>query len=203
MVQRSTLTFDHSSLFIRCHFSLLRKGVNRTLPQLQHQHRTTPFFCMMARGTGISSLFVELWMAIASYLSNQDLAHLTYTSVHLLDIIRPLLYRSVELDAFNATEPLALLARDATLAKCVIMLTLQRTPDSYSSGGSDDDEESEPENSPPSSDLPSLINLDALANLTSLRHILLYGAIFRNALEQNEFGKALSVGIPLQQLAMI
>jgi hypothetical protein len=127
-------------------------------------------------------------MLIASSVpTRNDLAHLCITSSRLLHIVRPYLYRNVEIEASgpqcNASYVLTLLARDKPLAKRVIELTLERRPPPGHEYFPDDDD--------PQS-RPSLINLDALANMVSLKHVALYGPVFRNAHEQNEFGRVLS-----------
>src|SRR5262245_27203919 len=131
---------------------------------------------------------LELWIPIASNLSNtNDLAHLCITSSRFFHIVRPFLYRNVKIKAVgsqsNASNVLELLARDKALAKCVIRLTLERhspSTDHYTR--------------------PSLIDPDALANMVSLQHVVLYGLVFTHVHEQLDFGRALA-NISLDELA--
>jgi hypothetical protein len=139
-------------------------------------------------------------MLVASNLSTtNDLAHLCITSSRLFHIVRPFLYRSIVIKATgyesDASHVLALLARDKSLAKYVVQLTLERCR-------------------PPNETLlmydipqirPSLVNVDALTNMVSLKHVTLYGPVFRNAHEQNEFGRVLAPGsgISLVELTYI
>jgi hypothetical protein len=51
-------------------------------------------------------------------------------------------------------------------------------------------------------DLPCLINVGTLANMTSLKRIKFSGNVFRNELEQNEFAHTLA-GILLKQLTCL
>lgn len=147
-----------------------------------------------------SSLPSELWMQIASGISiPNDLAHLCVTSSRFLHIVRPYLYRNVKIKVVgpqsNASHVLELLAHDKPLAKCVIELTLERCQPPGQKYVPDDDPQSQ----------PSLINLDALANMVSLKHVTLYGPVFRNAHEQNEFGCVLAPGsnISLEELTYV
>jgi hypothetical protein len=137
------------------------------------------------------SLPTELWLLIVTSLeSRSDLAHLSCTSSSLLRIVRPILYRSVSLTArVQGTDPsytLALLARDEALAKSVVELKLNRPISRYSSSHS----------------MHNLVNPDALANLVSLRHIVIRGSVFLTPHEQYEFGRVLA-DIPLEDLAYI
>jgi hypothetical protein len=115
------------------------------------------------------------------------------TCSQIFHIIRPFLYRNVVIEAdghqSNASHVLALLAHDKSLAKCVVQLTLKHIqPPGYVY---------DPQITP-----PSLINVDALTNMVSLQHVALYGPVFLNAHEQNEFGRVLA-GIPLDELTYI
>jgi F-box domain len=136
------------------------------------------------------SLPTELWLLIIASLSPSDLAHLSCTSSPLLRIVRPILYRSVSLTArVRGPDPsytLALLARDEELAKSVVELKLDRSISRYSASHS----------------MHSLVNPDALANLVSLRHIVIRGSVFLTPHEQHEFGRVLA-GIPLEDLTYI
>jgi hypothetical protein len=143
----------------------------------------------------MSLLPTELWILVASCLSKPDLAHMSIASSRFLSIIRPLLYYDVEVKAeghkSNASVILSLLAQNKSLARWVVKLKLIRVA-SYVS-----DRELE--------DLPTLIDLDVLTNLRSLKSITLHGPIFRNAIEQSEFGRVLAVGsgIPLEELVYV
>jgi hypothetical protein len=148
-----------------------------------------------------SSLPSELWLLVASGLSStNDLAHLCNTSSRLLRIVRPFLYRIVEIQAAghqsNASDTLALLAHDKSLAKCVVELIIERCPPPGQEHFPDDDD---PQTR------PNLINVDALKSMVSLKHVALYGPVFRNAHEQNEFGRVFSPesGIPLEKLTYV
>jgi hypothetical protein len=137
-------------------------------------------------------------MLVASNLSTtNDLAHLCITSSRLFHIVRPFLYRNVVIKATghqsNASHVLALLAHDKSLAKYVVQLTLERRrPPGYFSYYDSQTQVTR----------PSLINVDALTNMVSLQHVALYGPVFLNAHEQNEFGRVLA-GIPLDELTYI
>ena len=144
---------------------------------------------------GTPSLPPELWILIASdpCLFKADLARLCAASSHLLNVVRPLLYRAVHLEAvdyeFSSAETLVLLAKDKSLAKCVVELTISRRLKSdhclnYLQN------------------LPCLVHVDALANMISLKHITLSDHIFRNAVEQSEFARALAC-IPLEQFSYL
>jgi hypothetical protein len=139
----------------------------------------------------ISSLPTELWILVASYISKPGLACLGVTSSHFLSIIRPLLYHDIEVKAeghrSNASVILNLLSQNESLARRVVKLKLTRFANVP-------DHELE--------DLPALIDLDALTNMVSLKCITLSGPVFRNPLEQIEFGRVLAVesGIPLEEL---
>ncbi|KIM75157.1 hypothetical protein PILCRDRAFT_827586 [Piloderma croceum F 1598] len=137
------------------------------------------------------SLPTELWLlVVASLDSRSDLAHLSCTSSPLLRIVRPILYRSVSLTArVQGTDPsytLALLARDEALAKSVVELKLNRPISRYLTSHS----------------MHNLVNPAALANLVSLRHIVIRGSVFLTPHEQHEFGRVLA-DIPLEDLAYI
>jgi hypothetical protein len=150
----------------------------------------------MSSTPSVSLLPTELWILVASYLSKPDLAHMSIASSRLLSIIRPLLYYDVEVKAeghkSNASVILSLLAQNKSLARWVVKLKLIRVVAGYVP-----DRELE--------DLPTLIDLDVLTNLSSLRGITLHGPVFRNALEQSEFGRVLAVGsgIPLEELVYV
>jgi len=122
----------------------------------------------------------ELWLLIAQCLSLADLTCLILTSSRLLSIIRPALYRAVHLHTglrcANVTQTLALLVRDKELARRVVQLDLT----AYFGRG-------------------TLVDLDALMNLVSLKQVKLYGGVFRSAVEQREFGRVLA-SIPLEEL---
>jgi hypothetical protein len=144
------------------------------------------------------SLPTELWLLIVSGLSSpSDLAHLSATSSRLLHIVRPFLFRKVEVKAVrrrsNASGVLALLDRDKSLARCVVDLTLERCLLPGETQHRDIQSH------------PSLINVGALANLVSLKHVALYGPVFRNEHEQLEFGRVLSPGsgIALEELTYV
>jgi hypothetical protein len=143
-----------------------------------------------------SALFTvlpELWLQIVTSLSRSDLSRLSVTCRRLLHIIRPILYQSVSLtEDCSDTDPtptLALLARDTDLAKCVVELRLDKrsifvttlTQHRYR---------------------PSLINIDTLANLLSLKRIVICGIIFRTAIEMREFGRVLCE-LPLEDFTFI
>jgi hypothetical protein len=119
---------------------------------------------------------------------------LSITSPGLLHIIRPILYRKIEVKAIgyhsNASGVLQLLARDKPLARCVIELKLEQC---LLPGEKFLDE------GPPR---PRLIYLGALANMVSLKRIILYGSIFLSEFEQIEFARALApgLGIELEEL---
>jgi hypothetical protein len=89
----------------------------------------------------------------------------------------------------DPTPTLALLARDTDLAKCVVELKLDRksiflttlTQHRYR---------------------PSLINIDTLANLLSLKSIVICGMISRTAMELREFGQVL-YELPLEDFTFI
>jgi hypothetical protein len=140
------------------------------------------------------SLPAELWRLIASdpCLFKWDLAHLSASSFHLLHVIRPFLYHTVHIKAvnreFRLAETLVLLANNNSLAECVVELELSRqvtSPQYFII-----------------EDLPCLINVGALANMTSLKRIKISGNVFRNEVEQNEFARSLA-GIPLEQLTCL
>jgi hypothetical protein len=138
------------------------------------------------------SLPAELWILIASNpcLFKADLARLCTASFHLLNIVRPLLYRTLHLEAIdhesNSATVLALLAKDKSLARCVVELTLSRR---LTFRDLLDDLR----------DLPRLVNVNALANMISLKRIALSNYVFRNRWEQNTFARLL-VDIPLEEL---
>jgi hypothetical protein len=136
------------------------------------------------------TLAPELWLLIVASLSRSDLAHLSTTSSCLLYIVRPILYRAVSVTTgIGDTDPshtLALLARDKELAKCVVELSLNRQI---------------PLDIAPRA-VHSLINPDALANLRSLRHIVIRGRVLLTALEQRDFGLVLA-GILLEELTYV
>jgi hypothetical protein len=136
------------------------------------------------------SLPAELLMMVASCLSPCDLAHLCITSSVLLHIIRPILYRKVELKAIgyhsNASTVLQLLARDKPLARCVIELKLERC---LLPGEKFLDED------PPR---PRLIYPDALENMVSLKRVILYGPIFLSEFEQSEFARVFAPGLGIE-----
>lgn len=134
----------------------------------------------------------ELWPLIAHTLSRPNLASLTLASSRLLYIIRPVLYRAVELETghreANIPQTLALLARDKELARCVVELSLARII-----FGPRDSR---------SYTRQRLINLDALRNLVSLQRLTLWGRVFRNTIEQRHFGRVL-FGMQLENLTYV
>jgi hypothetical protein len=141
-------------------------------------------------------------MIVASDLSTgttDDLVHLCNTSSRLLHIVRPFLFRKVKVkatgDQSNATHVLALLAQDKSLAKRISELTFERCPPPGENPFQDNDPQTR----------PSLINVEALANMVSLKRVALYGAVFRNAHEQHEFGRVLAPGsgIPFDELTYV
>ena len=143
-----------------------------------------------------SALFTvlpELWLQIVASLSRSDLSRLSITCRRLLHIIRPILYQSVSLtEDCSDTDPtptLALLARDTDLAKCVVELRL-------------DKESIFPSTFTQHRYRPSLINIDTLANLLSLKRIVICGIIFRTATEMIEFGRVLCE-LPLEDFTFI
>ncbi|KAE9405755.1 hypothetical protein BT96DRAFT_316745 [Gymnopus androsaceus JB14] len=101
----------------------------------------------------------EIWLHISAEtrLKQRDLANLCLTSSRILPIARLVLYRSVRLitNAASTPQTLALLARDADLARVVIDLTLGATP--------------------VEEDVPlSPTHIDAFRNLTSLKCLTLW-----------------------------
>lgn len=138
----------------------------------------------MARNrVSFAFLPTELWLSITAYLTQSNLAFLSLTCSRLLTITRPLFFRSVFLKASigntTVSSTLDLLARDHTLAKSVIELTLFRVIDP---------------NYPPYYYVkkgPSLVNVDALTNMVSLKRITIVGPIFCNEVEQREFARVL------------
>jgi hypothetical protein len=126
-------------------------------------------------------------MLVASNLSTpNDLAHLCITSSRFLRILRPFLYRNVKIKAVgsrsNGTHLFTLLAHDKSLAKCVVELTLERFSPPYNRY-----------------DRTSLVNPDALVNMVSLKHVVLYGTVFSDVYDQIDFGRALA-NISLDEL---
>jgi hypothetical protein len=146
---------------------------------------------------GTPSLPAELWRLIASdpCLFKADLARLCTASFHFLHVVRPLLYRTIHLKAVgwksNSAAALALLAKDKSLARCVVELRLSRRIVS--------DVEDFLESLVDLLNLPCLVNVDALANMTSLKRIEFSDNVFRNGVEQGEFAGTLA-DIPLEQL---
>lgn len=139
----------------------------------------------------MQSLPPELWLLIASNLSQSDLAYLSLASSQLLHIIRPHLYRSVNLEANPYTShTLALLARDKELARCVIELMLSRRSGFGLAANVVPYQE------------PSLVNVAALENLITLKRITLLGRIFCTTVEQSQFGRTLA-NIPLEEFTCI
>lgn len=142
----------------------------------------------------------ELWRLIASSISPRDSAHLALTCAHISDIVRPLLYRAVRLcigmQANSASETLTLLARDKELARCVVELTLCR--DSWHC------KEIHDHGIFDSCVAPFLVNLDAIKNMTSLKHLALMGPLFRDNNEQSELGQVLgsTLGVLLEQMTI-
>lgn len=121
------------------------------------------------------TLAIELWQQIGSHLCLRDLSSLSRSSSSLLTTIRPLVYRTVRLtlDEGHSTETLHLLALNTKLSKFVVNLTLLGP---YN-------------NSPtPKSELEER-NLDAVWNMTSLKHLKLMGSepIFHTASAQQQF----------------
>lgn len=136
----------------------------------------------------------ELWLLVVSQLSQLDIACLSSTCRRLQHVIRAILYQSVSLkgEAGDAdpSPTLALLARDAELAKCVVELRLDRrfifATQTLKKGRV----------------RHCLVNANALVNLLSLKRIAIRGSVFSTAIELNEFGRALS-GLSVEEFTYI
>ena len=111
-----------------------------------------------------------------------DLARFSVTSSYFLIVVRPLYYRVLVLKPRVCAPTWTLLARDEELASSVSELTLDACKQRIfiGTGGR-------------TSGPQLFIDLDALANLTSLKRITLIGTVFKTAEEQSNFGRIVSV----------
>jgi hypothetical protein len=146
---------------------------------------------MLSQSTGrfahdkpLNGLPFDVLSEIVSYIKRRDLAHLCLISSTFLSIFRPLLYREVVFDGRRSWIPtLDLLARDKALASTVVQLDFSHRCD-------------------PNPERRPILNLVAVANLTSLRRFQFSGGIFRTEAEESQFWRILSskMRIPLEQI---
>jgi hypothetical protein len=128
----------------------------------------------------MAALPVDVWSHIISWSAPQDLAQLAQVSQSFLDLVRPILYRSVALcnrkdtirDTFN------LLRRDRGLAEKIIKLRLETEYD-------------------PRAERRTWLDFDALAFMTRLTSLDMAALPFYNDREQQEFNMVLSQSCPL------
>ena len=134
-------------------------------------------------GSALHKIPFDVWSIIGSFSTRSDLARFSVTSSYFLSVVRPLFYQVLVLKPRVCAPTWTLLARDEELASSVSELTLDACK--HRIFGSDDR---------PSLAGPQLfIDLDALANLTSLKRITLIGTVFKTAEEQSNFGHIVSV----------
>jgi hypothetical protein len=135
----------------------------------------------------MGSFVPEIWHIVAESLTQKDLNRLCRTSSRFLGLLRPMLYRTVDLEYHGHPEDaIKLLASDKNLAKHVLQLNLS---------------------SPSIAVYPSTANhepippyyMEAIQNMTSLKKLILKGSIFNDMSEQQLLVQRLSLlGTPFE-----